>query len=459
MLTGVRITVEGGSTPEIREEGCPPGTTVEVRDLFFNTPARRKFLRAEQTELSRIVDVVKRLALAHPHIRFRLFNRKTKILDTGRTGLKERIYHLLGEDVANGLLCAELSRPPCRVEVALSPPEMSYASAKRLFLNVNRRPIRDSLLTHAILDGYSGMLENGRYPFTLVHIHMPEEYVDVNVHPAKIEVRFKEPNTIYTVVKDSVERALKGRAVKSSELTRKKEVDKRASYSPQVVPQAKESTAVYTPSRDTSAEERGLFEEHTRFLGQLWGEYALFERGSEFWLVDQHGAMERVAYEKLRNEYSERGGLKSQYLLVPERIETTPEETATLNTFSQALCGFGFELVPFGPSTTRGGQTFLIKAIPHLLSGVSTERLIKDIAEELAQTARGTKRLEDSLERILMTMACHSVIRGARVLSVEEAVELLKAVERTELSSWCPHGRPVVRIFRKEEVEKLFKRR
>ncbi|HHD10990.1 MAG TPA: DNA mismatch repair endonuclease MutL, partial [Deltaproteobacteria bacterium] len=153
-LSGTKITIEGGSPPVITEDGCPDGTTVEVRDLFFNTPARRKFLKSERTEFARILDVVKRLSLAHPNIRFRLFNGTSKVLDTGGAGIKERIYHIIDEEVAKGLITAELYRPPYRLYVALSPPELSYPTARLLFINVNRRPVKDSMLTHALVDGY-----------------------------------------------------------------------------------------------------------------------------------------------------------------------------------------------------------------------------------------------------------------------------------------------------------------
>ncbi len=462
-LSGIKITIEGGGLPEVTEGGYPEGTTVEVRDLFFNTPARRKFLKTEKTEFARILEVVRRLSLAQPHIRFRLFNGGSKVLDTGRAGLKERIYHTIGEEVAKGLLTAELVSPPYRVEVALGPPELSYPTARLLFLNVNRRPIRDSLLARSVADGYMGMLERGRYPFALVNIHMPPEHVDVNVHPAKIEVRFKEPNILYSLVRGCVERALKEGtpSVKTKAPQPVTEEDKKSTCISGATLSGREMAEAYRipSSSSTHAPAISLFEEDVRFIGQLWGEYALFERGQELWLIDQHGAMERAAYERLEKEYKEEGGLKSQYLLVPERLDTTPDEAAMLTTFIEEFHRLGFELLPFGTSATKGGETFLIKTVPHLLSGVSTRALIKDIAEELTQTARGMKRVEETIEKLLMTMACHSVIRGVKMLSTEEAMELLRCVERTELRSWCPHGRPVVRILRKEEIERFFRRR
>ncbi len=460
-LSGIKITIEGGSLPEITEVGCPGGTVVEVRDLFFNTPARRKFLRSEKTEFARILEVVRRLSLAHPHIRFRLFNGGSKVLDTGSSGLKGRIYHTIGEEVAKGILTAEISRPPYRVEVASSPPEVSYPTARLLFLNVNRRPIRDSLLARSVADGYMGMLERGRYPFALVNIHMPPEYVDVNVHPAKIEVRFKEPNILYSLVRECVERALKGPTLNPKAPQPATEEDKKSPYIQDATLSGRELPEAYRipSSSSTHAPATGLFEEDVRFIGQLWGEYVLFERDQELWLIDQHGAMERAAYERLKEEYREEGGLRSQYLLIPERLETTDVEAASLTTFIEEFRRLGFELLPFGTSATKGGETFLIKAVPHLLSGVSTKALIRDIAEELTQTARGIKRIEDTIEKLLTTMACHSVIRGAKMLSKEEALELLRCVERTELRNWCPHGRPVVRIFHKEEIERSFRRR
>ena len=461
-LSGTKITIEGGSPPVITEDGCPDGTTVEVRDLFFNTPARRKFLKSERTEFARILDVVKRLSLAHPNIRFRLFNGTSKVLDTGNAGIKERIYHIIDEEVAKRFITAELSRPPYRLSVALSPPELSYPTARLLFINVNRRPVKDSMLTHALVDGYMGMIDSGRYPFALVHIQMPEEYVDVNVHPAKLEVRFKEPRTLYNLLKECVEKALKEKGTqKESPSEQTLKAGGTTVYPSQKTLSGREVPASYEAASNAPfpAPTEELFERDARFVGQLWGEYALFEYNEEFWLIDQHGAMERELYERLRTEYKEKGGLKSQYLLVPERLETTPDEAASLNTFMEEFRRLGFELLPFGTSTLKGGETFLIKAIPHLLTGVSTKELIRDMAEELSQLARGLKRAEEAIERVLMAMACHGVIRGAKTLSKEEALELFKAVERTELSGWCPHGRPVVRRLKKEEIEKFFGRR
>jgi len=456
-VSGTSVEIEGGSSPLISDDGCPEGTSIEVRELFYNTPARLKFMRSGESEYGYVLDVFKRAALSHPEVRFKLTHGSSRPIEAPAGSLKGRISDLFGREAAANLV--EVDTP--FVKGYIGSHELNYSTARSVYLYVNGRPVRDKALNRAILDGYGTIIGSMRYPFVVLDIAVAPEDVDVNIHPAKNEVRFKSPRFIYDCVKSAVRGALSSRSTAPAAPANP------VSYSSAAIgfkSPAGEAHSSYGAPRMAPlefTEERGKAI-NPEFLslttvGQLWGEFLIAENPvGEFYIIDAHGAAERAAFEKLKKRYGE-SEVRRQMLLLPERFETTPEEKDAVEGSLEELSRLGFEVVDFGPSVKLGGATFLIKAVPDLLSSRSSASLIKDIAAELAASA-GSSRAEARIEEVLMRIACHSVIRGPRTLTREEGNALLRELSGIDFAAHCPHGRPVVKKFLRSEIEAMFKR-
>ncbi|MBI5492525.1 MAG: DNA mismatch repair endonuclease MutL [Deltaproteobacteria bacterium] len=459
-IAGTCVTIDGGSPPEVSDDGCPEGTSIEVKDLFYNTPARLKFLRSPESEFARIADIFKTLALANPSIRFRLVHGSSRPVEAPPGTLKERIADLFGADVAKKVV--EVRGP--HINGYIGSHELSYPNSKALHTFVNGRAVRDKAVNHAIIEGYGAIID-GRYPFAALDLKTPPEDVDVNIHPTKSEVRFKNPRFVY----DTVKAAVRG-AFASGPLPGK--IDRADSNGPfarrgfapspfQPSQRAAEINAGYAVRTGPLVFDEGLKEAKNPELaslepvGQLWGEFLVAQGEDFFYIIDQHGAAERIAFERLKERYYG-GGVRGQMLLIPERVETTPEERDYLTATLDSLGRLGFEVEDFGPSPSLGGQTFMIKSVPDILSSRDASALIKAVSKDLS--GAGTVGAEESIEEALMRIACHSVIRGQRTLTREEARALLKSLADVDFAGHCPHGRPVVKRLSKEEVEEMFKR-
>jgi len=485
---GTRVEAAGIDAPSVAADGCPVGTSVEVRDIFFNTPARLKFLRSTQAEFGRCVEVFKKIAYANPSIRMKLIHgaQSNKIIDSPPGELKERIADIAGRETADSLIKVETPF----IKGFISAPEASHATVSNLFTYVNGRSIRDKTLTRAIIDGCGTLIDRGRYPFAVLNVLVDPAEVDVNIHPAKTEVRFKDQRFVYDAVKAGVGGALAtaGRVQGASypvagpsgtryanETARFHGDEQCASVQAGLVPQD-HSGSIPASTQENAVQDAlpGLRGGHdidaervadARLLaletvGQLWGEFlvaASMTDGGEFYIIDQHAAAERCAYEKLKKDWYGNGCVASQALLLPERVETTPEEAAALNAALERIERLGFEVVPFGLAPKLGGETFLVKAVPDILAGRGAGRIIKDLAAEFADAA-GSRKLEDRIDSALMRVACHSVIRGTRPLTRQEGNALLRSLATVDLAGWCPHGRPVIKRYTRAEVEAFFKR-
>jgi len=495
---GVRVYVEGGGKTMVTDDSHPRGTVVEVQDLFYNTPGRCKFMRTARTEYGRVLDIVKKIAVAHPDIKMTLYNGSNTALGARRGTLKERIFDIFGADIAGEL--SELRGDAYQergfiVKGFVSKPTLNYSNANHIYLYVNGRFVKDRTITRAVIDGYCGTLQGAgrRYPFVVLDLIMPLQEVDQNVHPAKTEVRFKDNSFIYHLVKGSVRKTVAGEGTSlPGEIFDKRtpppydnldagKVEKPKTTLHLVGSRVGEPSTEWNPNTSNlgfSAQEQEIEEKRLSgefgfkgsvkalinpdlsemdIVGQLWGEFLIVQRSDDFFVIDQHGAAERVRYEELRKDYFRGIDISSQYLLIPERIETTPEEAEAVRESSAHLKRMGFDLEPFGPSSRFGGETFLIKAVPEILAGRSSAALVKELAEELVNIG-GSQKVEAMIEAALMRVACHSVIRGARGLSDTEARALLRQISGVDFSGYCPHGRPVVKKFTRAEIEGVFKR-
>lgn len=489
-IAGTMVKVKGGNREESVSAGCANGTTVEVRNIFFNTPARLKFMRSISTETGHIYDAITRLALAYPSIRFRLYNNNSSMLDTSmKADLKMRIADIFGRDFFKDIIPVEAGSGALKIHGFIAKPEAACSTTKGLYTYVNNRWIRDRGINHAIANGYRNCLASsalggsggGKYPFVVLFITIPPKHVDVNVHPTKCEVRFKDRKDVYELVKSAIEAAL-APSYKYFLKTNKDGMpasygvnESPASYETGPPPAGPEVEICAEPSRriefaEPDADTKDLFFRELEVIGQLWLEYLLCQRKDEFYIVDQHAAAERIAFERLKKDYyfsrrvypvpedfraaAPKDGpwVKSQMLLLPQRVEFPLQERDAMEDSMQALKNIGFDIEPFG------GNTFIIRAVPDILSGMDCRGLIKGLAGELASMDMSFK-IEDKLDAILMRIACHSVIRGRRPLSNQEAHALLEQLGKVDFSANCPHGRPVIKTISRTEVEKMFKRK
>ncbi|MEE9590983.1 MAG: DNA mismatch repair endonuclease MutL, partial [Thermodesulfobacteriota bacterium] len=465
-VVGTLVRVQGSKTDEVSDHGCADGTAVEVKDLFFNTPARRKFLRTTLTEFGHIKDTVERIALAHPSIAFKLLNGRNIVLKSSPKDMKGRIRDLFGRRYEDGRF-VNIGFKVYNIEITgyISTPDLTYATTKGFYTYVNKRWIKDKGLNRSIIEACRNLFMEGRFPICVLFLTLPLDEVDINVHPAKSEVRFRSPMDIYRQVSLAVKNALVstpfiGRShpmeVNESEVIYKRPAD--ISYL-----RAEDNESFSGVNARINQEERLGFESHERvvknplflelqIVGQLWHEYLLCSKDDEFYIIDQHASAERILFEKLRNNYYANPKVKSQLLLVHEMLDMSASEIEAIEASLPFLSKLGFDLEHFG------SNTFIVKAVPELLSGRDCRDLLKDLAEEIS-TIGVSSRIEEKIDDLLQKIACHGVIRGARGLAREEALSLLSQLSATDLSSHCPHGRPAVRVIKKSELEEMFKRK
>lgn len=528
-LTGTRYVIEGGVEKSIEEVGAPPGTTFLVRNLFFNTPARAKFLKSPMSEGNQITAIVEQMALSHPDISFKYMqNGQTKLHTSGNAKLQELVYHIYGRDIARELLEVSYEADGVKISGFIGRPVI--ARGNRNFENyyVNGRYIKSKLIAKAIEDAFGNSLMQHKYPFTLLYLTLDGEEVDVNVHPAKMELRFSNQEGLYRCIFEAVKKTLEGRAqIPQAQLVGQKkqeplpeirktvsepfEVNRRSleiSGSPrrQEIPEKKtqekplppgykrpegslpiypqnyrrelirEKSAYQTPipktSPDTAVEtskasktvqkeeapqQMELFQEqllteearkYHRIIGQVFDTYWLVEYGSELFIIDQHAAHERVLYERVMREFSEKK-ITSQLVSPPLLVSLNLQETELFRRYRTYFEKFGFEIEEFG------GREFQIRAVPHNLYGISTEALFVEILDHLEEL--GEKTPEVILEK-LASMSCKAAVKGNQKLSVQEVDSLIGELLHLEDPYHCPHGRPTIVAISKQEMEKKFKR-
>jgi len=456
---GARLKVEGGRKGEPEVTGSPVGTTVEVRDLFFNTPARRKFLKSPATELGHILDVINRMALARGDVHFRLYHAGKMLCDhVAAPRSQDRLRQVLGAEMAAGMAPFSWSRGRTRITGSLSLAPSSFSNSRYLFAYVNRRFVRDRILTHAILKGYETLLMKGRYPAVLLYLDIPFEEVDVNVHPAKYEVRFRRQSEVYDAVVEAIRGGLKREA--------KRPAEKIVQAGERTVLEIHESPLPYPPTssevglelsragfaeceRDIGNIRPGFFSS-LEILGQVLGCYLVCASRRGVALIDQHAAHERVAFEKMRHQLDQ-GEIERQNLLIPQLLELPVAEAALLEQSLGMVEPLGFSVEAFGPNT------FAIKAVPALFPPGDFREVLRRMVAELAEVGRSAA-LGEGLEERLMTIACHSVIRANRKLEREEIRALLRELDQIDFATQCPHGRPVLLEFTQEQLERMFKR-
>jgi DNA mismatch repair protein MutL len=452
---GFELEVEGGKWIAGRTSGGTEGTRVEVVDLFYNVPARRKFLKSQATEWGHVSDWLARAALALPAVHFELRRDERPALawPAVRDPL-ERIAAVLSEREAEPLVAVAAEEGALRLAGFASRPDAHRPGTLGLYLFVNRRPVRDRLLRHALLDAYRDVLPRGRYPTALLYLELPPEAVDVNVHPAKWEVRFAEPAAVHQLVTRAVRGALAGRRwlAPAAPAAAVRDGEAPSDWLLAGRPALPEGASASAPAPEAPAQAPAapLRFAALRLLGQLHATYLLLEGPDGLLLVDQHAAHERVLFERLRAGWQE-GGVPRQALLATETVELAPDRVARLAMAGHALERLGFEIEAFGASAVA------VRAIPALLAGRSPARLAAELADDLgAEAAR--LRAPDAAERLFASLACHAARRAGDRLDPREQQALLGALDAIPWAPTCPHGRPVAVPLSRSEIERRFGR-
>ncbi|RMG72360.1 MAG: DNA mismatch repair endonuclease MutL [Nitrospirae bacterium] len=435
--TGLSIQIKEGKIVS-ENQTTHRGTTVEVRDLFYNTPARMKFLKSDRTENSHIIETVTVASLCHPHVSFKLSIDNRLVLDLPRsTGYRERISQIYGIELLDELM--ELHSAPL---VGFFSKEGHYRNSRsHQYLFINNRPVKDGYLRHAVYSAYENLLPKDRHPIYFLYLSLPPEDVDFNVHPQKTEVRFKNKALIYSRVVNSIRNTL-------LQGERKKIKPKGTITSPDNTFQRENNLVSEEPARYTSAEPELINIQSPDIRGPIYiGDvFFAYSDGSSLIVVDQHAAHERIRYEKLKRGYRE---YRAQFLF-PRQVRLAPMEFNTITEHKELFSDL-IDLEEFGENT------LLVRAVPDFAFDADLKALLSEMARLIMEERKKTS-LDELKDRLIKTMACHSSVRGRARLSREELLSLLKELDETEDPEHCPHGRPTRVVFSIRDLYKFFKR-
>ena len=478
--TAWMINIDGGvvKSPAPTSHSC--GTTAVVRDLFYATPARLKFLRTERTESQRIVEAVKRIAMSHPEVGFRLTvdgrPRLRYVAETGNLVSMRlaRLKAVMGSEFAENALSIDAQKTGLQVTGFAGVPTLNRANAAMQYLFVNNRPVTDRLLVGAVRGSYADFLVRNRHPLVALYLEINPHFVDINVHPTKSEVRFRDPKSVRSLIVGALKRALLESGHQASTSNSYAAVDTFLSPTPSARSQPNYRKLSAQPlNRDTFYSQTDLGERRDLHpaarmpepdtssmalnypLGaaraQFHRTYVVAETHDGIVIVDQHAAHERLVYERLKKDLAV-SGVARQGLLIPEVVELTSAEVALLTDRSSELAEFGLTLEAFGEGAV------LVREVPELLGHTNIKELVKDLADELSEFGESFT-LKEKLEQVCSTMACHGSVRAGRILNASEMNALLREMEITPHSAQCNHGRPTHIKLQLSDIEKLFGRR
>ncbi len=457
---GYRLVAQAGELLEAGPWAAPIGTQVGVEDLFFNTPARRKFLKSRETEGAYILESLRHLALAYPGVHFLLKNPvKTLLAAPAHPSLTERVAALFGPDLAARLLPVALGQDPFKVAGLISDPDFSLASTRFQVFLVNRRVVQDRLLGAVLKEVYQGLLPKGRHAAAVVLLTLPADRVDVNVHPAKAEVRFQEPGRVYALLLAALRQGLGPLSGTGPRYT--------VTWQPESAPRAAEGhlpmasplmepgpgaflhpEAAAAPVLAPPMPAGSCRFQDLEIIGQLQDTYILAQGPQGLILIDQHAAHERILYEALKSKGPEAA---RQPLLFPRVIDVPPAQADWLKEHLGVLSQAGLELEPFG------GAAFLLTAAPAVLPAADLEAVVLAAVEALAPLKSGAQP-QPVLEQALTLIACHGAIKAGQNLDRQEIQALLRQLDGIEVSSHCPHGRPLWRLIAYGEIHRSFRR-
>lgn len=474
-----QIDAEGGAPSEVKPAALSSGTLITVADLFFNTPARRKFLKSEATEYAHCAEVTRRMALSRPDVAFTLMHNGRVQMRFPSQSLDERIAAVLGEAFVAAAVKVDAEAGPYSLSGLAALPAYSRSGRDAQYVFVNGRFVRDKLIAHALREAYRDVLHHDRHPAYALFFRLPPEGVDVNVHPAKTEVRFRDGRGVHQFLFHAIERALSGSAAEGREAVH--QAPQRASFpltgeggknkaeevarfqgqgwntlSQSTIPlQARESQAFYDALYRTPVSEKTPAQENADYplgyaLGQLHGIYVLAQNAKGLVIVDMHAAHERVVYEKLKCALDAKT-VPTQTLLIPVTVTADERDVAAIGDHADALAGIGFDIHPLAANTVA------VRAVPALLKDADPLALTRDLLREIREYGV-TRLITERRNELLSTLACHGAVRANRKLTIPEMNALLREMEATERAGQCNHGRPTWFQLDMADLDKWFRR-
>lgn len=472
--TAWTLEIEGGAKSAPKPAAHPAGTRVEVRDLFFATPARLKFLKEPRTESSHVADAMRRLAMAHPEISFRLESEERPLLDLPMAVSRlERLAAIMGREFANNALAIDANREGFRLTGFAGLPTLNRPTGQHQYLFVNGRPVRDKLLAGAVRGAYQDFLARDRHPMVALFLEAPSDMVDVNVHPAKTEVRFRDAGIVRGLIVGALRTALAAAGHRASTTVADSALGA-------FRPHTGYSTPLPMGNGHAASIPRGLAEAAAQFMApfdapsarvemppageiaagnfplgvaraQLHETYIVAQTNEGVVIVDQHAAHERLLHERLKHQI-EADGIKRQALLLPEVVEVGEDGARRLTQRAAELAEMGLVIEPFGLGAV------VVRETPALLGEADIQGLVRDLADELSEMGDHLS-LKEKVEEVCGTLACHTSVRAGRRLTVEEMNALLRQMEATPHSGQCNHGRPTYVELKLADIERLFGRR
>jgi DNA mismatch repair protein MutL len=477
--SGTEIVMEGGKLLKVLDTGSPPGTQVTVKHLFFNTPARQKFLKTIPTEMGHISEVISSMALGWPNIHFKLIHNGSVLQNwSAAKDPSDRITDILGKDFAASFFTVDMENDGIALSGWLSLPAITRTTSEGITVFVNGRPVRCRMVQHALLQAYGGRLMKGRFPQAVLFVRVPCDQVDVNVHPAKHEIRFSRQRQVYDTIVAAVSDGLaceetpswapshvQVQAAVSEErkLVEKKAMDFVSASNAQAptigvglkpVPIPASPTETPTPLRPPIPRNQPpLWESSHSILtpiGQVYDSYIICESGENLILLDQHAAHERIIYEKLSDNAAQKR-LPVQRLLIPETLDLGYRQAQILENLIPEMDRYGYEIELFGK------DSFVIKSVPVILSGREIKPLVIEMVDRILETGL-TASPEKALDACLKLMACHGAVRANHTLTLAEMSTLIMDLEACKIPAHCPHGRPTWIEWSRQDVERLFKR-
>ncbi len=465
-VSGTKLISEGGEIKDISEVGCPIGTEVEVSDLFYNIPVKRKFLKSIRSELRYALNHFVRLSLSHPGISLKLVHDGRTLHEHPKTEAPlVRVEAIFGKEIYRHLQPVGFEEGDLQVSGFASLPTFSKGNAEGVYFYVNRRFIKDRMVYKAILDSYRHLLPNNQFPVAILFITLSPSTVDVNVHPTKAEVKFRDPERIYQAVSAALRALLENKescflSEERISAARKERFLQERTDPPLYVQDTLSFSAPSMPGgteqdfmvREGPETQWSVEQKWRRLIhGQIQGTYILYERNGNLIFVDQHAAHERILFEKFKRAYESESSI-SERLLVPILIELSVEESCILESAGEALSRIGFEI------ESVGEKLFAIRSLPTFIDQKNPEKVVRGILDEFS-SSEGKGREEESLHAILITLACHSAIKGNFELKREEMDRLVEDLADFHLASTCPHGRPIFFVLPLEELKRQFKRK
>jgi len=459
-LSGTKVIIQGGKLVSIAEIGASDGTTIVVNDLFYNTPVRKKYLKSDTVELTHIIDIVSRIALGHNNISFSLFNNGKELLRSPAAELHDTIIHIYGREIARAMLQVDLESAIVRITGFISRPSLMRASLDFQSFYINDRNINSRAIGFALRDGYGTLVPRGRFPIAVLKIYVDPHEVDVNVHPTKNQVRLGHEREISDMVTQAVKNALMHKdLIPDIKIPMQQsllyETPAAGSF------HVKETVTDFRPSaKDTErrlrrSERAGLEMENIQIiempdvnvLGQVDSIYIIARTKNGLMIIDQHAAHERVFFELVRESKRD----DSQELIVPINIELDPREKILMKDTIPYLEEFGFRISEFGP------DSFAVTAVPIVLGRLEDPRMVHDIISDILSEGK-IKEETGIFERVTKSIACRSAIKAGADCSSSQMENLIKQLFMTRNPYTCPHGRPTMVSFNRQELDKLFRR-